>query len=56
MRRARIDAGSGYLSQSAPVAFFADVEAGSVVQVVWPDGTSTRHGIDGTVRTLVLSQ
>ncbi|MBK8100441.1 MAG: VCBS repeat-containing protein [Planctomycetes bacterium] len=38
-----LTAGSGYLSQSAAVAFFANVPAGSKLQVQWPDGGRSEH-------------
>jgi hypothetical protein len=36
-------AGSGYLAQSAPAAFFGKVAAGSRLVVRWPDGSATEH-------------
>jgi len=44
---AEIHAGSGYLSQSAPIAFFADVEANKAVEwiVRWPDGRRSTHTV-----------
>ena len=42
---AEIHAGSGYLSQSAPIAFFANSAANPVVELVvrWPDGHRSTH-------------
>ncbi|AOS45599.1 FG-GAP repeat protein [Lacunisphaera limnophila] len=46
-------AGSGYLSQSEPVAFFcyAPGQSPTRLEVVWPDGTRTTHACPpGTIR------
>ena len=42
---AEIHAGSGYLSQSAPVSFFASSTANPVVELIvhWPDGHRSTH-------------
>ena len=42
---AEIHAGSGYLSQSAPVAFFASPANNPVVEIIvrWPDGQHSTH-------------
>ena len=40
-----ITAGTGYLSQSAPTAWFSRVEPGSRLEVRWPDGDTTEHAV-----------
>jgi hypothetical protein len=40
-------AGSGYLSQSDAVARFGAVPDDAVVEVIWPDGGTTRHEVSG---------
>jgi hypothetical protein len=52
---AEIHAGSGYLSQSAPVAFFADLDTNKAVEwfVRWPDGKrSTHHVSDQAIQVI----
>ena len=46
---AEIHAGSGYLSQSAPIAFFANPETNPATEwlVRWPDGRHSIHKISG---------
>lgn len=55
---AEITAGSGYWSQSAPVAFFGypDGHPPRAVTVRWPDGTATSHAIPAPTPTLTLKQ
>jgi len=40
-----IHAGSGYLAQSEPCAWFADVPDGCRVDVAWPDGARSEHAV-----------
>jgi hypothetical protein len=51
---AEVQAGSGYLSQSAARLWFG-VGAGGELEVRWPDGTTTRHPVDAG-GALVLRQ
>jgi hypothetical protein len=51
-----IHAGSGYLGQSSPVAWFAKVPAGARLRVRWPDGASTVHEIATTNGRVVLER
>ncbi|HEU4419185.1 MAG TPA: CRTAC1 family protein, partial [Planctomycetota bacterium] len=43
-----ITAGSGYLSQSSPAAWFTNVPPGSGLVVRWPDGTTQEHILEKT--------
>ena len=49
-----LQAGSGYLGQSAAVAFFTAVPADGRIEVRWPDGATTVHPLEQTSGTLVL--
>lgn len=49
-----IHAGSGYLAQSVPAAWFAAVPADASLHVRWPDGHTTEHAIDGRTGELVV--
>ncbi|MEI6106116.1 MAG: FG-GAP-like repeat-containing protein [Opitutae bacterium] len=51
-------AGSGYLSQSAPMAFFNFVAGNPPerIEVTWPDGKKTTHAYQAGVTPLVLQQ
>jgi enediyne biosynthesis protein E4 len=51
-----ITAGSGYLSQSSPVAWFTKVPAGAKLRVRWPDGASTEHALERTVGLHTISR
>ena len=52
----RITAGSGYLSQSAPCAFFAAVPKGAKLRVQWPDGHVTERAIGENDRILEVAR
>ncbi len=43
-----ITAGSGYLSQSEPCAWFPSAPAGSKLAVRWPDGSTSEHALATT--------
>ena len=51
-------AGSGYLSQSAPLAFFNYVASNppEAIEVTWPDAKKTTHAFPAGVTRLVLQQ
>jgi hypothetical protein len=51
-----VTAGSGYLSQSSPVAWFTKVPAGAKLRVRWPDGASTEHALERTVGLHTISR
>jgi hypothetical protein len=53
-----LSAGSGYLSQSEPLAFFgyAPGNPPDTVQVVWPDGSRTTHRWETASARLVLQK
>ena len=53
-QRREITAGSGYLSQSEPTAWFANVPAGSKLVVRWPDGTTQEHVLDQTTGRVTI--
>ncbi|HZN39200.1 MAG TPA: FG-GAP-like repeat-containing protein [Planctomycetota bacterium] len=53
-QRREITAGSGYLSQSEPTAWFANVPAGSKLVVRWPDGTTREHALDQTTGRVTI--
>ncbi len=46
---AEVHAGSGYLSQSAPIVFFANSPSNKAVEwdIRWPDGMSSKHAVSG---------
>jgi hypothetical protein len=52
-----LQAGSGYFSQTAPVASFgwADGNPPRALRVRWPDGRTTTHAVPAGVVTLLLS-
>ena len=52
----RITAGCGYLSQSAPCAFFAHVPKGAMLRVQWPDGHVSERAIDESDRTVEVAR
>jgi hypothetical protein len=52
----RITAGSGYLSQSAPCAFFASVSKGAMLRVQWPDGHVTERAIGENDRIVEVAR
>ena len=53
-------AGGGYLSQSAPVAWFGlgsgDTVEDAVVRVRWPDGATSEHPVPAGATTLRLAR
>ena len=53
---AEVQAGSGYFSQSAPGAFFGSTTANPLahIDVRWPSGASSRHGVPRQSGTLVI--
>lgn len=53
-----IQAGSGYYSQTAPVAFFGwtPKKPPSALRVRWPDGRVTAHPVSKEASTVVLEQ
>jgi hypothetical protein len=53
---AEVRAGSGYFSQSAPGAFFGSTTANPLahIDVRWPSGASSRHGVPRQSGTLVI--
>ncbi len=51
-----IDGGGGYLSQSAPVAFFASVPADGRLRVRWPDGQITEQAAPGAGGGVVIGR
>ena len=55
---AELHAGSGYLAQSEPLAFFsyAAGHAPTAIEVTWPDGTRTSHAFTAGTSRLVLTQ
>ncbi len=52
----RITAGCGYLSQSAPCAFFAHVPKGAMLRVQWPDGHVSERAIEESDRTVEVAR
>ncbi|HEX2855609.1 MAG TPA: FG-GAP-like repeat-containing protein [Opitutaceae bacterium] len=54
---AELQAGAGYYSQSAPVAFFGwpDATPPRELRVRWPDGRQTTHAVPADARTLHLA-
>ncbi|MEN9402693.1 MAG: hypothetical protein RL091_1396, partial [Verrucomicrobiota bacterium] len=57
-RTAELFAGSGYLSQSQPVAFFTYREgaAPTAIDVRWPDGTKSHHPFKAGSTRLILQK
>ena len=55
-RAQEIHAGSGYLSQSSPAAWFGKVNEGARVRVRWPDGETTEHALERTEGTVTLAR
>ena len=55
---AELYAGSGYLSQSEPLAFFSYVngQAPATIEVTWPDGTKTSHPFTAGVPRLTFAK
>ncbi|MFZ5495989.1 MAG: FG-GAP-like repeat-containing protein [Verrucomicrobiota bacterium] len=55
---AELAAGSGYLSQSEPRAFFtcAAGQTPAGIDVIWPDGTRTTHAVPGGTARIVLTR
>ena len=49
-----VHAGSGYLSQSQPVVWFAGIAADDVLVVRWPDGGETTHELTATTGAVTL--
>jgi len=49
-----ITAGSGYLSQSEPTAWFANVPAGSKLSARWPDGSTQEYPLDQTTGRVTI--
>lgn len=51
-------AGSGYLTQSEPLAFFsyASGNAPTAIKVIWPDGARTNHPFQPGVPRVVLTK
>lgn len=58
VRAAELSAGSGYLTQSEPLAFFsfAAGNAPTAVDVTWPDGARTTHPFQSGAPRLVLTK
>jgi enediyne biosynthesis protein E4 len=58
MQTAEISAGSGYLSQHEPVAFFgyADENPPERLEVIWPDGTRSQHAFQPGTPRIELSR
>jgi hypothetical protein len=56
LQAAELSAGSGYLSQSEPLAFFgyATGNAPATIEVTWPDGTRTTHPFQAGVPRISL--
>jgi hypothetical protein len=54
---AEVFAGSGYYSQSSPACFFGYAESNPPrqVNVRWPSGNTSKHGVSGTPVRLVLN-
>lgn len=53
---AELYAGSGYLSQSAPVLFFASPQQPAQLSVRWPDGEVTRHKIARGAKAIAVKR
>ena len=51
-----VTAGSGYLSQSSAISFFAPVAAEAELSVRWPDGNTTSHRVSEPTGLLVLQR
>ena len=51
-----VHAGSGYLAQSEPCAWFADVPDGCRLAVVWPDGARSEHAVTHRRGRLVVGR
>ena len=51
-----VHAGSGYLAQSEPCAWFADVPDGCRLAVVWPDGARSEHAVTTRRGRLVVGR
>ena len=51
-----VTAGSGYLSQSSAISFFAPVAAEAELSVRWPDGSTTSHRVSEPTGLLVLQR
>ncbi|MFY9342094.1 MAG: FG-GAP-like repeat-containing protein [Planctomycetota bacterium] len=49
-----LHAGSGYLAQSEPCAWFADVLSGGKLVVRWPDGATTERTVERTTGFVVV--
>jgi hypothetical protein len=49
-----VTAGSGYLSQSEPTAWFTNVPEGSKLVVRWPDGTTQESTLDKTTGRVTI--
>lgn len=52
----QITAGSGYLSQSSPAAWFGRVVAGSRLRVRWPDGAVVEHVLERNSGTVTVAR
>ncbi|MFO0312022.1 MAG: FG-GAP-like repeat-containing protein [Planctomycetota bacterium] len=51
-----VHAGSGYLAQGEPCAWFADVPDGCRLAVVWPDGARSEHAVTHRRGRLVVGR
>ena len=53
-----LQAGSGYLAQSEPLAFFSYAAGNTptAINVTWPDGTQTTHAFQAGAKRLVLTK
>jgi hypothetical protein len=51
-----VHAGSGYLAQNEPCAWFADVPDGCRLAVVWPDGARSEHAVTHRRGRLVVGR
>ncbi|MGI9241179.1 MAG: CRTAC1 family protein, partial [Verrucomicrobiales bacterium] len=53
---AELYAGSGYLSQSAPVMFFGRPTTSTTIRVRWPDGEITTHAVVAGATNITISR
>jgi len=56
IQSAELYLGSGYLSQSAPVIFFALPRKNTTLTIQWPDGKITEQKVQAGTKNLTLKR